>query len=1507
MHGIIFRQVNIRVHIFSLILWFILFGGLGRTASGQLVINEFAASNTGHIVDPDYNDDADWIELYNAGDSPVRISGYYLTDNLNNPDKWQISRNITISAGEYLLIWADDYDTGLHTSFKLAAEGEEIGLFTPDLAVVDTIRFSTQKADVSFGRNPANLNQWGYFRQPTPNAPNSTAFYVDFVKSIPDFTPWGGLYNAQLAVELFTDMGGTIRYTLNGSEPTINSTPYTSAIPVNDNLVIRARIFKPDMIPGPITTHSYFVNEGSEEVTLPIISIATDPGNFWDQDTGIYVQNFKPDWEVPVNIEMFENNGSDRAAFNEPAGIKINGLYSWKLPQKMLGVYFRSQYGSGSLDYPLFLNSYRSSFKTFALRASGSDWSYTLFRDILGQGATRYNMQLDISAFRPCIVYVNGEYLGIHNIREKIETDYIEENHKLEAGTFDIVENEDYAEAGDLREYNELLGLLEEDLSIQANYDAVAEKIDIENFTDLVITEMAVGNTSINHNVMAWKPKGTGKWRWIVMDLDRGFFNPSSNLINFYLGQDVFPFHKLFDNEKYREYFGKRLADHLYTTYNPTRMEELVDEHQQEIDEEIPRHIDRWLGTTSSYGDAMPSVDYWYEEVCNLKTFVRSRPIALLTDLDSYGFDGTYNLTLAVIPSDAGYITINGLNVPEPVYSGPYLRNVPTQLVAEEKAGYQFQGWKNSTEKVIVSKGSVWKYLDDGTDQGTSWYDTNFNDDTWSSGPAQLGYGDGDESTVISYGGNSQNKYITSYFRSDFNLSQTDMEASHFMINLLKDDGAVVYVNGMEVVRDNMSCGEINYHTTAISSVGGESELAYTSFLVESDLFNQGNNVIAVEVHQNAGNSSDLSFDLELVAYLNDGGGFVSTSKNYTVTLTDDIHLTAVYGSTGECIVSEIITENTTLYKGCSPYLVQENVTIMPDVVLTIEPGVEIRMPENGNIFVHGAIEALGSDEERILFTLNPKYNGTSWGAVNFENTTDTSHLSYITIQKASRGPIPLWIGAISAFYADLNLDHVIIDEVFDNPISARYSNVTLMNSYLHSDVTGDLINVKYGKARIENCELVGNSNFDADGVDYDDVENGLIKNCEIMNCVGFNSDAIDIGEKATNVIIDSVFICDVFDKGISVGQRSSVIVKNSIIVNCNTAVGVKDSSKVVIDHCVFYSDAWPIRCYEKNPGRAGGNAIVRNSILSNSSESSYSADSQSSLEILYSLSDNDPLPYSEFNLFENPLFSNPTHFDYQLKTGSPCILAGNDKGKQTDMGITLQNIDREPDLMILMIFINSLNQLKPEFIALYNPSSQTVDISNYSISKGVTVTIPEGTYLAPYDTLYLTCDAVAYDWNNYSKQIFQWEDGKLSNDGEAIQLDDNYGIPVDFVRYENNSLWPSRAFTDGEVLLLLSPDLDNHFAESWTTIPFVEIPGKPSKPLENTLTIFPNPSRDWITLIAPMHANGVAKIYSLMGDWLDTIVLDDTGYAEINLSIYRQNMIFIQVGDRVKKIVWIK
>ncbi|MEZ5001485.1 MAG: metallophosphoesterase [Chitinophagales bacterium] len=163
-----------------------------------------------------------------------------------------------------------------------------------------------------------------------------------------------------------------------------------------------------------------------------------------------------------------------------------------------------------------------------------------------------------------------------------------------------------------------------------------------------------------------------------------------------------------------------------------------------------------------------------------------------------------------------------------------------------------------------IDFGSVWKYLDNGSNQGTAWRASGFNDASWSSGSAELGYGDGDEATTVSYGGNSSNKYVTTYFRKSF--SATGFSSSdYFELSLIRDDGAVVYLNGTEIFRDNMPEGTVTYTTLAASNISGSEETTPTTLLLPATDFISGTNVIAVEMHQDNVTSSDISMDMQLI------------------------------------------------------------------------------------------------------------------------------------------------------------------------------------------------------------------------------------------------------------------------------------------------------------------------------------------------------------------------------------------------------------------------------------------------------------------------------------------------------------------------------------------------------------------------------------------------------------------------------------------------------------------
>lgn len=177
-------------------------------------------------------------------------------------------------------------------------------------------------------------------------------------------------------------------------------------------------------------------------------------------------------------------------------------------------------------------------------------------------------------------------------------------------------------------------------------------------------------------------------------------------------------------------------------------------------------------------------------------------------------------------------------------------------------------GWGEAAraeQVALVPRGSVWKYLDNGGDQGTAWRGLFFDDSGWAAGAAQLGYGDSDETTIVSYGPDANNKYITTYFRRAFTVDNP-AAWTRLRLRVLRDDGAVVYLNGFEVARPNMPGGTITYQTRAVAAVGDSDEDRFFDFTLPPSVLLVGNNVLAVEVHQQSPTSSDVSFDLELLA-----------------------------------------------------------------------------------------------------------------------------------------------------------------------------------------------------------------------------------------------------------------------------------------------------------------------------------------------------------------------------------------------------------------------------------------------------------------------------------------------------------------------------------------------------------------------------------------------------------------------------------------------------------------
>ncbi|MEX0844499.1 MAG: CotH kinase family protein, partial [Balneolaceae bacterium] len=523
-----------------LILIFFSISAFGQ--SNTLVINEFLADNSTILQDED-GSYSDWIEIYNSGDEVVNLNGFSVTDDPSELEQW-IFPDINIDSQEYLLIFASGEnriatDSELHTNFSLNKSGEFIGLFDQSGVVIDSVSFGEQNTDYSYGRIPDDISKWLFFPEPTPAAANSTNGIL--FSEAPKFSLSGGFYEStqQLTLSVKNNESNVINiyYTLDGTPPDHNSAKYLDPIAITNTTPVRAITIEEGKEVSHVITHTYFIDE---VINLPFISLVTHPDNFFSDETGIYVtgtngapgscqrdvlRNLNQDWERPVNIELFEMDGT--TGLNQGAGVKIfGGCSRTRYPQKSLALFARSQYGTGDFDYQLFENKEIDSFEAFILRSSADDQVYTMFRDAFTQYSQLGFMDIDYQAYRPVVVFINGEYWGIHNLREKINEHYLADNHGVDPDAVHILENNAQVVQGSASHYNRLVDFVSSsDMNEPNRYSYVTTQMDIAQYIDYQIANIYLAeNDWPGNNIKFWRADDeTAKWRWLTFDKDQSY------------------------------------------------------------------------------------------------------------------------------------------------------------------------------------------------------------------------------------------------------------------------------------------------------------------------------------------------------------------------------------------------------------------------------------------------------------------------------------------------------------------------------------------------------------------------------------------------------------------------------------------------------------------------------------------------------------------------------------------------------------------------------------------------------------------------------------------------------------------------------------------------------------------------------------------------------------------------------------------------------------------------
>jgi len=756
----------------------------------ELFINEIMTNNRSSIRD-DEGDFEDWIEVYNKGDIAIDLNGFGLSNDPKQPFLWTFPNTI-IEPKSFCIVWISgknksNSDNPLHTSFKFSSKDKVIMLTAPNNNWSDIFVLEPIEENISYGRRSDGTSELYGFDEGTPGKSNTNDILINGPNAkrveSPFFSHNGGFYTESFNLILkINDVNAEIYYTLDGSIPTKETHHYTEPILIplktDEATVVRARTYKDGYPKSKIITESYFVQKNIyDNYNIPVISLVTDPANLFDYEKGIYIagkvfDQWKMDnpnseinrmspanynqrgknWERETSVELFEPDGI--LGLSQNIGIRVHGGTSRVNNLKSLSLLARKDYDDKEyFDYDFFEgkamkignNEKINRFSQVLLRTSATDSKYSLFRDALMQSLIQNLGILDTQSSNPCIVYINGQYYGIHNIREAYDKNYISNNYDMNPKDVVIIKNptgypgveiqEGYV--GDEMHYNRVIQYIKEyDIKIDSKYNFIKTKIDIENFIEYNILQIYCDNDDWpGNNVRIWRKRTEtydlnalyghdGRWRWMVFDLDHGFglYQGEKAAQNNSLERateengPVWPnppwstllLRSLLENDEFKNQFINTFADRLNTIFLPQTVISQIETMEKRYYPNIISHIVKWELHNKDIGN-------WNHEVKDMKNFAMERPKYMRQHIvDYFGISGTAKIQVEM--NKGGIVKINSLAIEhtDTPWEGIYFKSIPITLEAVPSAGFTFVGWEGinkSQDKTITINLSQSSYL----------------------------------------------------------------------------------------------------------------------------------------------------------------------------------------------------------------------------------------------------------------------------------------------------------------------------------------------------------------------------------------------------------------------------------------------------------------------------------------------------------------------------------------------------------------------------------------------------------------------------------------------------------------------------------------------------------------------------------------------------------------------------------------------------------------------------
>ena len=595
----------------------------------------------------------------------------------------------------------------IETNFSIATLGETLYLSNANGIILDSLYVPDLEANMSVGKKNDGNNSWFIFPTPTPNSTNNVALSFNGYEEQPSLDLVGGIFPNAITVNVNNNstQGGIVRYTLNGQDPDGTSTVVSGPITISANAVLKVRCFPngTNRYMSPIEAETYLINESS---TIPIVSLTIDDDDLYGAN-GIF-DNWWTDWKRQCNIEYFTPDGTKQ--FESRASVKPDGGAggSRSNPQHSVTVEpANTTFGTGeNIHYPLFPEKpYVNDLQAIYIRNGSNFWNQYHQRDATFMRVMRKSYA-NSQAYRPANVFLNGQFFGVYELREKANETYFNENYGNHVDSLDLL-SVSYWYGGALRTvkgsdssfFNMINFITTADKS-NPNYLSLCDKrLDLKNYTDYIAAELWYGNTDwVYNNVKIARTRSTdNKWRFFLQDVEwglGGWTDYNTNMFDWFQyaiqPNTYYDIHSnLMQDSTYRNYFINRYADLMNTTLHQNTYTPIINQMYEELLPEMPRHFALWTGDVpGGMNNYTYNRDVILGQFNNRNTAVRNQMLTY------YNLPNSVNVTLNTIPADAGYIKISTI-VPDSLpWTGVYFHGNPVKITAVANPGYTFDHWE---------------------------------------------------------------------------------------------------------------------------------------------------------------------------------------------------------------------------------------------------------------------------------------------------------------------------------------------------------------------------------------------------------------------------------------------------------------------------------------------------------------------------------------------------------------------------------------------------------------------------------------------------------------------------------------------------------------------------------------------------------------------------------------------------------------------------------------------